>query len=236
MVSVALLSPTAWHDRPVPVHPPPRGQRPDRAALRDRVLAQGVLSAVLPGDGGARPALRLPAFPPGGITSLCVRRRADRHQLLPAEQRVRLHRQPAELVALAHRGGARPDLLGDVAGAFGWLVLRTDDGSDRPSSSSRTARATRWARAGGGRRAARRGTRPAAPVRCAYLELVAPDLRDRGGGVGRGGRDARRVVPLFLGTGRHVREDLPPLCDAAARRPSGASTSRCSRRSAKTPE
>jgi lipopolysaccharide export system permease protein len=35
---------------------------------------------------------------------LRVRRRADRHQLLPAEQRVRLHRQPAELAALAHGG------------------------------------------------------------------------------------------------------------------------------------
>ena len=64
------------HARPVPVHPPPGRQRPDLAALRDRVLAQGVLSAVLPGDGGARPALRLPALPLRRHHDLRVRRRA----------------------------------------------------------------------------------------------------------------------------------------------------------------
>ena len=66
MVSVALLKPeTHAHHRSVRLHPPPGSQRADRAALRNRVLAQGVLPAELPGDGGARPALCLPALPLG---------------------------------------------------------------------------------------------------------------------------------------------------------------------------
>jgi lipopolysaccharide export system permease protein len=63
-------------------------------------------------------------FRSGSITTYVFGGRADRHQLLPAQQRVRLHRQPAELAALADSGGAGHDLFDVVAGAFGWLVLR----------------------------------------------------------------------------------------------------------------
>jgi len=53
--------------------------------------------------------------------------------------------------------------------------------------------------------------RPDLAVQCAYLELSEPDLpqvvRDMAaGGVGR-----ITIVPMFLGTGRHAREDLPQL-------------------------
>lgn len=54
---------------------------------------------------------------------------------------------------------------------------------------------------------------PAARVVCAYLELVEPDLRTAAAGLIAGGVDAIRVVPLFLGMGKHAREDLPRLLD-----------------------
>jgi sirohydrochlorin cobaltochelatase len=56
--------------------------------------------------------------------------------------------------------------------------------------------------------------RPEVPVACAYLELVAPDLPTAAAGLIAEGARALRVVPLFLGMGKHVREDLPRLVDA----------------------
>jgi lipopolysaccharide export system permease protein len=50
--------------------------------------------------------------------------RDDRHQFLPAEQRVWLHRQPAELAALAGSGRAVDAVLAGLARGFGWLVLK----------------------------------------------------------------------------------------------------------------
>ena len=57
---------------------------------------------------------------------------------------------------------------------------------------------------------------PHTPVACAYLELCAPSLADaaidliaaRAGGI-----RVLRVFPLFLGQGRHAREDLPVLIE-----------------------
>ena len=54
---------------------------------------------------------------------------------------------------------------------------------------------------------------PSARVACAYLELVAPDLRTAAAELIAGGAGAIRVVPLFLGMGKHLREDLPRLLD-----------------------
>ncbi len=57
---------------------------------------------------------------------------------------------------------------------------------------------------------------PTALVRCAYLELMDPDLPMAVRGlVAAGARDVR-VVPMFLGVGRHAREDLPALVAALA--------------------
>ena len=52
---------------------------------------------------------------------------------------------------------------------------------------------------------------PAAQVACAYLELVEPDLPTAAAQMARHGVREIRVVPLFLGIGKHVREDLPLL-------------------------
>ena len=55
---------------------------------------------------------------------------------------------------------------------------------------------------------------PDVPVACAYLELVEPDLPTAAERLIADGARTLRVVPLFLGMGKHVREDLPQLIDA----------------------
>jgi sirohydrochlorin cobaltochelatase len=52
---------------------------------------------------------------------------------------------------------------------------------------------------------------PAARVRCAYLELCDPDIHHAAADLIASGADHIRVFPLFLGVGKHAREDLPLL-------------------------
>ncbi len=56
-----------------------------------------------------------------------------------------------------------------------------------------------------------RARTPALQVRCAYLELTEPDLPTTAAELAGLGLTAVRIVPMFLGAGRHVREDLPAL-------------------------
>ena len=51
-------------------------------------------------------------------------------------------------------------------------------------------------------------------VRCAFLELTQPDLASTVHELVRLGHKVIRVVPMFLGVGRHAREDLPRMVDA----------------------
>ena len=62
-----------------------------------------------------------------------------------------------------------------------------------------------------------RTLRPDAAVRCAYLELDAPSLPDAVADLAASGAGQVTVVPMFLGTGRHAREDLPALVEALRR-------------------
>ena len=48
-------------------------------------------------------------------------------------------------------------------------------------------------------------------VACAYLELTEPDLATATAQLLERGADSIRVVPMFLGVGQHVRDDLPRL-------------------------
>jgi len=59
-----------------------------------------------------------------------------------------------------------------------------------------------------------RTTSPDIAIRCAYLELMAPDLPAVAAELAASGIATVRVVPMFLGVGRHAREDLPQIVDA----------------------
>ena len=59
-----------------------------------------------------------------------------------------------------------------------------------------------------------RTAQPGVPVRCAYLELEAPDLPAAAAELVAQGAAHVTIVPMFLGTGRHAREDLPRLVEA----------------------
>ena len=54
---------------------------------------------------------------------------------------------------------------------------------------------------------------PQLPVRCCYLELCAPTLQDTVQELAAQGVNHLTVVPMFLGTGKHAREDLPVLME-----------------------
>jgi sirohydrochlorin cobaltochelatase len=52
---------------------------------------------------------------------------------------------------------------------------------------------------------------PHRPVACAYLELCEPNIAQVVQTLVAQGAAAITVVPMFLGTGKHAREDLPLL-------------------------
>ena len=56
-----------------------------------------------------------------------------------------------------------------------------------------------------------RSESPAVPVACAYLELTEPALPETVDSLAAQGARTIRIVPMFLGVGRHAREDLPAL-------------------------
>jgi len=58
-----------------------------------------------------------------------------------------------------------------------------------------------------------RAARPDLEVRLAYLEFMAPTLTEAATQLVDSGCRQIHVVPLFLGTGGHVRRDLPTLLD-----------------------
>ena len=58
-----------------------------------------------------------------------------------------------------------------------------------------------------------RADRPEVLVTSAYLELCEPNLADATRDLVQQGARRVTIVPMFLGTGRHAREDLPRLVD-----------------------
>ncbi len=56
-----------------------------------------------------------------------------------------------------------------------------------------------------------RQRRPDILVGCAYLELCLPSLPDAATDFVASGISELRIFPLFLGVGKHAREDLPLL-------------------------
>ena len=55
---------------------------------------------------------------------------------------------------------------------------------------------------------------PMTLVCCAYLELTEPALPEAVAQLVDDGARSVSIVPMFLGAGRHVREDLPQLVSA----------------------
>ncbi|GIX25373.1 MAG: CbiX/SirB N-terminal domain-containing protein [Caldimonas manganoxidans] len=80
------------------------------------------------------------------------------------------------------------------------------------------ARDPAWARPFEAVRARLAELQPQAAVALAYLEFMSPDLLQAGQALAAQGCTAVRVVPLFLGTGGHVRKDLPQLIEQLRQR------------------
>ena len=195
--------------------------------LRDRVLeARRFYPLSLLGDGGVGPALRLPAFRArGGITAFkCLGGVLIGYQLLPFEQRLRLHRQPGQLDCPGSRP-LRPALIylrSFRLGAFGWLVLyrlmqRTwahplcAHGSRDPLLAPRPWK--RWLERMRARTARRLQVRLCLPGADGEPDLptaAAAELAGDGPA-----RTVRRCVPMFLGAGAPcAAKTCRPLVDA----------------------
>ena len=76
------------------------------------------------------------------------------------------------------------------------------------------ARDPRWAEPFEAVAARVRQAEPGITVQLAFLELMAPTLAYAVDAIAASGTTTIDVVPLFLGTGGHLRKDLPPLVDA----------------------
>ena len=59
------------------------------------------------------------------------------------------------------------------------------------------------------------GKAPGTRVVCAFLELQAPDFPAAVAELAAGGAQHVTVLPMFLGVGKHARQDLPALVGAA---------------------
>ena len=56
-----------------------------------------------------------------------------------------------------------------------------------------------------------RRAEPGRHVELAFLEMMTPDLAEAARRAAAAGATRIDIVPLFLGTGGHLRKDLPPL-------------------------
>ena len=75
------------------------------------------------------------------------------------------------------------------------------------------ARDPRWADPFEAVAARVRAAAPDCRVALAFLELMAPTLGDAAAALVASGATRVDIVPLFLGTGGHLRRDLPPLVE-----------------------
>jgi sirohydrochlorin cobaltochelatase len=58
-----------------------------------------------------------------------------------------------------------------------------------------------------------RAARPGTPLVMAYLEFMSPGIEEAAQQLAAAGCTRVHVLPLFLGTGGHVRRDIPVLLD-----------------------
>ncbi|MDB5943473.1 MAG: hypothetical protein JWQ13_3039 [Ramlibacter sp.] len=62
-----------------------------------------------------------------------------------------------------------------------------------------------------------RAAQPGVQAVCAFLELDQPDLASAAAQLAAAGANHVTIVPMFLGTGRHARQDLPLLVEQVRR-------------------
>ncbi len=58
------------------------------------------------------------------------------------------------------------------------------------------------------------GRRPDTPLQLAYLEFMPPTMAEAADALAAAGCTTVHIVPLFLGSGGHVRKDVPALIDS----------------------
>ena len=80
------------------------------------------------------------------------------------------------------------------------------------------SRDPRWAEPFESVRSALAEREPGLPVRLAYLEFMTPGLDEAADALVADGCTRIDVLPLFLGTGGHLRRDLPPMVQAVSQR------------------
>ncbi len=80
------------------------------------------------------------------------------------------------------------------------------------------ARDPAWARPFEDVAARLRQARPDTPLALSFLEFMAPNIGDAAEQLVAAGCTRVHVLPLFLGTGGHVRRDVPPLLDGLRER------------------
>ncbi|TXI21605.1 MAG: cobalamin biosynthesis protein CbiX [Roseateles sp.] len=80
------------------------------------------------------------------------------------------------------------------------------------------ARDPAWARPFEAVAARLREARPGVPLALAFLEFMAPDLPTAGDQLVAAGCTRVHILPLFLGTGGHVRRDVPALLQTLEQR------------------
>lgn len=66
-----------------------------------------------------------------------------------------------------------------------------------------------------------RARHPGVPLRLAFLEFMAPDIAAAAAALVAEGCTQVEVLPLFLGAGGHVRNDVPRLLDTLRERHAG---------------
>ena len=67
-----------------------------------------------------------------------------------------------------------------------------------------------------------RAARPQTPLALAFLEFMSPSMDEAADQLAAAGCTRVHILPLFLGTGGHVRRDVPPLLDRLRARHGGA--------------
>lgn len=80
------------------------------------------------------------------------------------------------------------------------------------------ARDPAWARPFEAVAARLRQARPDTPLVLSFLEFMTPNIGDAAAQLAAAGCTRVHVLPLFLGTGGHVRRDVPPLLDGLRER------------------